>query len=130
MAYETKIPSTRYVCALANVKGQWKIQMRLADTVEAEVVVKDLSEKGIRDNVRSVLSDVDLNLSDFLVEQIVKDIVEQAKILIHESAATATVQPTNVEISSLEKAIDEIKSKLSLLEERINRIESVLEHRT
>ncbi|MHA1302415.1 MAG: hypothetical protein ACTSQE_10460 [Candidatus Heimdallarchaeaceae archaeon] len=130
MAYETKIPSTRYVCALANVKGQWMIQMRLGGIVEAQTVVKDLSERGIRDNVRTVLSEVDLYIGDFLVEQIVKDLVNQAKILLQETVTTSESVGSKVELSALESSLEEIKTRLITLEERVQRLESVLEHRS
>jgi len=129
MAYETKIPTTRYVCALANVQGQWMVQLRLGDTVEAQTVVKDLSERGIRDNIRTVMSEVDLYLGDFLVDQIVKDIVHQARILIQETSSTSSpVQDSG--LSEVEQVLEQIKNKLSTLEERIKRLESVIEHRT
>ena len=55
--YETKVPGTRYTVELINVKGQWMIQIKLVDVVEASVVVKDISERGIRENIKSVVSE-------------------------------------------------------------------------
>ena len=72
--YETKVPGTRYSVALVNVKGEWKIQIKLDGIVEAETLVKDLSERGILDNIRTVVSEVNLYINDFLIDQITKEI--------------------------------------------------------
>jgi len=128
--YETKIPGTRYVCALTSIKGQWMIQMKLSGNVEAQTLVKDLSERGIRDNIRTVTSEVNLVINDFLIEQIVKDIATQAEILLKEISATASHTPIQQNVSEFEDVITQIKGRLDLLEERIKRIESALEHRS
>ncbi len=72
--YETKVPGTRYTVALVNEKGQWYIQIKLDDLVESAVPVKDLSERGILENIRTVVSDVNLFINDFLIDQITKEI--------------------------------------------------------
>ncbi|MHA1224550.1 MAG: hypothetical protein ACTSSG_08210 [Candidatus Heimdallarchaeaceae archaeon] len=129
--YETKVPGTRYTVALVNEKGQWYIQIKLDDLVESAVPVKDLSERGILENIRTVVSDVNLFINDFLIDQITKEITNEAQILLTEVAATAskaTVQ-TQTEISAVEETIIQIVKRIETIEERIERLEQALEHR-
>ncbi|MHA1707972.1 MAG: hypothetical protein ACTSYV_02640 [Candidatus Heimdallarchaeaceae archaeon] len=129
--YETKVPGTRYTVALVNEKGQWYIQIKLDDVVESAVPVKDLSERGILENIRTVVSDVNLFINDFLIDQITKKITNEAQILLTEVAATAskaTVQ-TQTEISAVEETIIQIVKRIETVEERIERLEQALEHR-
>ena len=128
--YETKIPGTRYSIALVNVKGQWYIQIKLDAIVESDVIVKDLSDKGILDNIRTVVSDVNLYLNDFMVEQIVKEITEEANILFKEVQATASRKETHTttEMSAVEETLIQIVKRIEILEERMQRLESTMEH--
>ena len=126
--YETKIPGTRYSIALMNDKGQWMIQIKLDGLVEAETLVKDVSERGIFDNIKSVVSEVNLYLNEFLLDQITKNITEQASILLKEVVATAS-REKQTEVSALEETIVSIMERLQILEERIKRLETNLEHR-
>ncbi|MHA1345066.1 MAG: hypothetical protein ACTSO3_01570, partial [Candidatus Heimdallarchaeaceae archaeon] len=88
--YETKIPGTRYSIALMNIKGQWMIQIKLDGLIEAETLVKDVSERGIFENIKTVVSEVNLYLNEFMLNQITKNITEQASILLKEVVATAS----------------------------------------
>lgn len=127
--YETKIPGTRYSIALMNDKGQWMIQIKLDGLIEAETLVKDVSERGIFDNIKSVVSEVNLYLNEFLLDQITKNITEQASILLKEVIATAS-RDKQTEVSALEETIVSIMERLQILEERVKRLETNLEHRT
>ena len=126
--YETKVPGTRYAIALINVKGQWMIQIKLDDIVEAEVLVKDISERGIREYIKSVVSEVNLYINDFMLDQITKEITEQAQILFREVEATAIreTQKTHTEMSAVEETIIQIVKRIETMEERIRRLESAL----
>lgn len=124
--YETKIPGTRYICALASIKGQWLIQIKLDNIVEAQAVVKDLSERGIRDNINTVLSEVSLYLNDFIVEQITKDITNQARILLQEVEATSSAkQGENSSSNDFSEKFEKIMERIELLEQRVNRLEKL-----
>jgi len=128
--YETKIPGTKYTITLVNVKGQWMMQIKLFDDVESEYPVKDISEHGIRGNIKSLISEVNLFINDFLIEQIVKDITEQANILFKEVEATATretTQTVQTGMSAVEETLIQIVKKMESLENRIKRIENALE---
>ncbi len=127
--YETKIPGTRYSIALMNDKGQWMIQIKLDGLVEAETLVKDVSERGIFDNIKSVVSEVNLYLNEFLLDQITKNITEQASILLKEVVATAS-RDKQTEVSALEETIISIMERLQILEERVKRLEINLDHQT
>ncbi len=127
--YETKIPGTRYSIALMNIKGQWMIQIKLDGLIEAETLVKDVSERGIFDNIKTVVAEVNLYLNEFLLDQITKNITEQASILLKEVVATAT-REKQTEVSALEETIISIMERLQILEERVKRLETNLEHRT
>lgn len=127
--YETKIPGTRYSIALMNDKGQWMIQIKLDGLVEAETLVKDVSERGIFDNIKSVVSEVNLYLNEFLLDQITKNITEQASILLKEVVATAS-RDKQTEVSALEETIVSIMERLQILEERVKRLETKLDHQT
>lgn len=127
--YETKIPGTRYSIALMNDKGQWMIQIKLDGLIEAETLVKDVSERGIFDNIKSVVAEVNLYLNEFLLDQITKNITEQASILLKEVIATAS-RDKQTEVSALEETIVSIMERLQILEERVKRLETNLEHRT
>ncbi len=125
--YETKVPGTRYSVALTNVKGQWMLQIKLDELVEAETAVKDLSERGIHENIKTVVSEVNLYLNDFLLDQITKKITEQANILFKEVSATAAVatqQSSQAEMSAIEETLIQIVKRIETLEDRINRLES------
>ena len=127
--YETKIPGTRYSLALVNVKGQWYIQIKLDGIIESDVIVKDLSDNGILDNIKTVVSDVNLYLNDFMVEQIVKEITEEANILFKEVQATASRKDTHPsEMSAVEETLIQIVKRIEILEDRIQRLESTLAH--
>ena len=127
--YETKIPGTRYSIALVNVKGQWYIQIKLDGIVESEVIVKELSERGILDNIRTVVSDVNLYINDFLIDQIVKEITQEANILFKEVEATATRKEIQTSgMSAVEETIIQIVKRIEILEERIKRLESTIAH--
>ncbi len=127
--YETKIPGTRYSIALMNIKGQWMIQIKLDGLIEAETLVKDVSERGIFDNIKTVVSEVNLYLNEFMLDQITKNITEQASILLKEVVATAS-RDKQTEVSALEETIVSIMERLQILEERVKRLETNLEHRT
>ncbi|MHA1201706.1 MAG: hypothetical protein ACTSQ4_04205 [Candidatus Heimdallarchaeaceae archaeon] len=127
--YETKIPGTRYSIALMNDKGQWMIQIKLDGLVEAETLVKDVSERGIFDNIKSVVSEVNLYLNEFLLDQITKNITEQASILLKEVVATAS-RDKQTEVSALEETIVSIMERLQILEERVKRLETNLDHQS
>ncbi|MCK4895984.1 MAG: hypothetical protein KAS47_04195 [Candidatus Heimdallarchaeota archaeon] len=127
--YETKIPGTRYSIALMNDKGQWMIQIKLDGLVEAETLVKDVSERGIFDNIKSVVSEVNLYLNEFLLDQITKNITEQASILLKEVVATAS-RDKQTEVSALEETIISMMERLQILEERVKRLETNLDHQT
>ncbi|MHA1550827.1 MAG: hypothetical protein ACTSQC_02660 [Candidatus Heimdallarchaeaceae archaeon] len=127
--YETKIPGTRYSIALMNHKGQWMIQIKLDGLVEAETLVKDVSERGIFDNIKSVVSEVNLYLNEFLLDQITKNITEQASILLKEVVATAS-REKQTEVSALEETIISMMERLQILEERVKRLETNLDHQT
>ncbi len=127
--YETKIPGTRYSIALMNDKGQWMIQIKLDGLVEAETLVKDVSERGIFNNIKSVVSEVNLYLNEFLLDQITKNITEQASILLKEVVATAS-RDKQTEVSALEETIVSIMERLQILEERVKRLETNLDHQT
>ena len=127
--YETKIPGTRYSIALMNIKGQWMIQIKLDGLIEAETLVKDVSERGIFDNIKTVVSEVNLYLNEFMLDQITKNITEQAAILLKEVVATAS-REKQTEVSALEETIISIMERLQILEERVKRLETNLEHRT
>ena len=126
--YETKIPGTRYSIALVNVKGQWMLQIKLDEIVEADVGVKDLSERGIHENIKTVVSEVNLYLNDFMLDQITKEITQQANILFKEVSATAataavTQQSTQTTMSAVEETLIQIVKRIEGLEERIRRLE-------
>ena len=123
--YETKVPGTRYTVSLINVKGQWMIQIKLVDVVEAEVNVKDISERGIRENIKSVVSEVNLYINDFMLDQITKDITEQAQILFKEVVATAS-RESYQEMTAVEETIIQMVKRIEALEQRIQRLESML----
>lgn len=127
--YETKIPGTRYSIALMNIKGQWMIQIKLDGLIEAEALVKDVSERGIFDNIKTVVSEVNLYLNEFMLDQITKNITEQASILLKEVVATAS-REKQTEVSALEETIISIMERLQILEERVKRLETNLEHQT
>ena len=127
--YETKIPGTRYSIALMNDKGQWMIQIKLDGLVEAETHVRDVSERGIFDNIKSVVSEVNLYLNEFLLDQITKNITEQASILLKEVVATAS-RDKQTEVSALEETIISMMERLQILEERVKRLETNLDHQT
>lgn len=126
--YETKIPGTRYSIALVNLKGQWMLQIKLDEIVEAEVGVKDLSERGIHDNIKTVVSEVNLYLNDFMLDQITKEITAQANILFKEVSATAataavTQQSTQTSMSAVEETLIQIVRRIEGLEKRIKQLE-------
>ncbi|MCE7742569.1 MAG: hypothetical protein GOP50_08930 [Candidatus Heimdallarchaeota archaeon] len=124
--YETKIPGTRYSIALMNVKGQWMLQIKLDNIIEADVGVKDLSERGIHENIKTVVSEVNLYLNDFMLDQITKEITEQANILFKEVSATAAVSTqhsTQTTMSAVEETLIQIVKRMESLEERIKRLE-------
>ena len=125
--YETKIPGTRYSIALMNVKGQWMIQIKLDGIVEADTLVKDISERGIFENIKHVVSEVNLYLNDFMLDQITKEITQQASILLKEVVAVAT-REKQTNMSALEETIVDIMERLQILEERIKRLENKLDH--
>ena len=130
--YETKIPGTRYTIALTNVKGQWYIQIKLDGIVESEIIVKELSEIGVLENIKTVVSEVNLYLNDFIIDQIAKEITSEAEILLKEVAATAATvskHTTSSEMSAIEETLIQIVKRIETLEERIQRLESTLEHR-
>ncbi len=129
--YETKIPGTRYSIALMNVKGQWMLQIKLDEIIEAEVGVKDLSERGIHDNIKYVVSEVNLYLNDFMLDQITKDITEQANILFKEVSATAAVaiqQSSQTTMSAIEETLIQIVKRIETLENRMKRLEELQSH--
>lgn len=131
--YETKVPGTRYAIALTNVKGQWYIQIKLDGIVEAETIVKELSELGVLENIKTIVSEVNLYLNDFIIDQITKEITSEAKILLKEVAATAATvsqNTTSSEMSAVEETLIQIVKRIETLEERIQRLESTLEHRS
>ncbi len=131
--YETKVPGTRYAVALTNVKGQWYIQIKLDGIVEAETIVKELSELGVLENIKTIVSEVNLYLNDFIIDQITKEITSEAKILLKEVAATAATvsqNTTSSEMSAVEETLIQIVKRIETLEERIQRLESTLEHRS
>lgn len=127
--YETKIPGTRYSIALMNIKGQWMIQIKLDGLIEAETLVKDVSERGICENIKTVVSEVNLYLNEFMLDQITKNITEQASILLKEVVATAS-RDKQTEVSALEETIISIMERLQILEERVKRLEINLDHQT
>lgn len=104
------------------------IQIKLDDVVEAERVVKDLSERSIRDNIQSSLAEVNMYLNNFMLEQITKDITTQAKLLFQE-AAVAAAKPAEPDMSEIEQQLESIIKKLELLEERVTRLEQMIAHR-
>ena len=126
--YEIKVPGTRYTVALINVKGQWMIQIKLDDIVEADVLVKDISERGIRENIKSVVSEVNLYVNDFMLDQLTKEITEQAQILFREVEATVVreTHKTHTEMSAVEETIIQIVKRIEVIEERIRRLENAL----
>lgn len=128
--YETKIPGTRYVCTLANVKGQWLIQIKLDDDVEAQVVVKDLNERGIRDNIITVLSEVNLYLNEFIIDQITTNITKQAHILLQEMqfASTSKEIETSAVSTDYDSKLDTIITRIETLEQRLERLEQLFGH--
>jgi hypothetical protein len=123
--YETKVPGTRYTVSLINVKGQWMIQIKLVDIVEAEVNVKDISERGIRENIKSVVSEVNLYVNDFMLDQITKEITEQAQILFKEVVATAS-RESYQEMTAVEETIIQMVKRIEALELRIQKLEGML----
>lgn len=125
--YETKIPGTRYSIALMNVKGQWMIQIKLDGIVEAETLVKDVSERGIFENIKTVVSEVNLYLNEFMLDQITKEITEQASILLKEVVAVAS-REKQTEVTALEETIISIMERLQILEERVKRLETKSDH--
>lgn len=125
--YETKIPGTRYSIALVNLKGQWMLQIKLDSIVEAQTSVKDLSEGGIHENIKTVISEVNLYLNDFLLDQITKEITEQANILFKEVSATAAVasqKRVKEDMSAVEETLIQIVKKIESLEARIKKLEN------
>ena len=131
--YETKVPGTRYAIALTNVKGQWYIQIKLDGIVEAETIVKELSELGVLENITTIVSEVNLYLNDFIIDQITKEITSEAEILLKEVAATAATvfqHTASSEMSAVEETLIQIVKRIETLEERIQRLESTLEHRS
>lgn len=131
--YETKVPGTRYAIALTNVKGQWYIQIKLDGIVEAETIVKELSELGVLENIKTIVSEVNLYLNDFIIDQITKEITSEAEILLKEVAATAATvfqHTASSEMSAVEETLIQIVKRIETLEERIQRLESTLEHRS
>ena len=129
--YETKVPGTRYTVALANVKGQWYIQIKLDGIIEADTVVKELTELSILENIKAVVAEVNLYLNDFIIDQITKEITAEAQILMKEVAATAATvshQTSSSEMSAVEETLIQIVRRIETLEERIKRLENRLEH--
>ncbi len=127
--YETKIPGTRYSIALENVKGQWMIQIKLDGIIESDIVVKELSDMAILNNIRYVVKAVNLYINDFMVDQIAKELTEQANILFREvpgsapASAPAGSAPAP-EMSAIEQTLIGIVKRLEALEERVKKIES------
>ena len=132
--YETKIPGTRYSIALVNVKGQWMLQIKLDEIIEADVGVKDLSEKGIHGNIKTIVSEVNLYLNDFILDQITKEITTQANILFKEVSATAaaasqqsTQSSMSTAMSAVEETLIQIVKRIEGMENRIKRLEERLQ---
>ena len=125
--YETRVPGTRYSIALTNVKGQWMIQIKLDGIIESETIVKELSERGILNNIRSVVKEVNLYLNDFMIDQIAKEIAEQAQILLHEVVATAQKESIT-EMTAIEETLIGIVKRLETLEDRVKRLEDHSSH--
>lgn len=120
--YETKVPGTRYSVALANVKGQWMIQIKLDGIVESEIVLKELSERGILENVRSIVKDVNLYLNDFMIDQISKEITVQAQMYLQDKGSPAQ-EETYSEMSAIEETLIGIVKRIEQLEDRVKKLE-------
>ncbi|MHA1482147.1 MAG: hypothetical protein ACTSQA_01760, partial [Candidatus Heimdallarchaeaceae archaeon] len=68
-------------------------------------------------------------LNEFLLDQITKNITEQASILLKEVVATAS-REKQTEVSALEETIISMMERLQILEERVKRLETNLDHQT
>ncbi|MCG3219154.1 MAG: hypothetical protein KAR35_09125 [Candidatus Heimdallarchaeota archaeon] len=118
--YIAKIPGTRYECVLVNDHGLWKLQLTLTGHVEAETNVTNLSERTIHSLIGSLLASVQLNVNEFIHQQITKALVTQIGPLITDQEVTGG--QTNDQ-STVSKEIESLKERIAKLEARVKKLE-------
>jgi hypothetical protein len=119
--YIAKIPGTRYECVLVNDHGLWKLQLTLSGHVEAETNVTNLSERTIHSLVGSLLASVQLNVNEFIHQQITKALVTQIGPLLADQEVSSGRKANDQ--STISKEIETLKERIAKLETRVKNLE-------
>lgn len=119
--YIAKIPGTRYECILINDHGLWKLQLTLSGHVEAETNVTNLSERTIHSLIGSLLASVQLNVNEFIHQQITKSLVTQIGPLLADQEVSGSGATSDQ--SSINSEIEALKARIAKLEARVKKLE-------
>jgi len=134
--YIAKIPGTKYITSLESQGGQWFLRLKLDDVVEAEEDIDQLSKRAIHSNLEKLFKQVGLQVNNFQVDLIHKELVAQiSHLLLQEQHQTTKPQPVDGETSNkqdprvdtLLNRIAELEKMVKTLSDRVERMETLSE---
>jgi hypothetical protein len=131
--YAVKISGTKLSCVLENESGQWMLRIKLEEITEAEMAVTRFDRKNLLSNLESLLEDINININDFQIKLIHKDLVSQIAHLLSQDPDDKTAMDVgdaaavdDPRFGQLLSKITKLEKTISELEARISRIEGMM----
>ena len=122
--YAVKISGTKLSCVLENESGQWMLRIKLEEITEAEMAVTRFDRKNLLSNLESLLETINLNINDFQIKLIHKDLVSQIAHLLSQDPDDKSAMDTGDVAAADDPRFDQLLSKITKLEKIISELEA------
>lgn len=132
--YTAKIAGSRYIVILDQELGKWLLRIKLDDVVEGELALPYLTKRSIHKSLGEIFDQVSVVVNSFQYELIHKELLEQVEHLLStaDTESTSTISsPQNMKdptIDNLESKIDSLEKTLDLVNDRLERLEELIQN--
>ncbi len=131
--YAVKISGTKLSCVLENESGQWMLRIKLEAITEAEMAVTRFDRKNLLSNLETLLETINLNINDFQIKLIHKELVSQIAHLLSQDPDVQSASDTGDAVAADDPRFGQLLSKItklekiiSELEDRVSRVEGMM----
>lgn len=128
LLYNAKVQGSRYICVLETESNQWYFRLKLDDVSEAEIPVTQMTDHGIKENIKDLFKMVQFQIHDFQLKLIQTTILNQIRhLMTNKKKGSSVTAGDNSDplTSDLITKIDKIQKTLESFEARLERLEQL-----
>ncbi len=90
MSYQVKIPETKYILELSQVKEDWYLQVKIDDSIEEQIQIVRFTSSHLEEKIDQILFNVGFSLNPVQLKIVTDNMREHASFLFGDQKASAT----------------------------------------